>query len=289
MTGLRLIDRLSAPGRVLRGRRGGFTLVEAVVVIAVTGIVAAAVALFIRGPVQGYVDAARRAELTDEADTALRRMARDVRLALPNSIRVTTVGGKTYLEFLQTSAGGRYRRQKAANGTGDPLDFSAPDASFDVLGPPVTLVPGEQNRIVVYNLGLPGADAYAGDNLSPATSATGTPLNHIAINPFRFPLESPAHRFQVVSYPVTYECDPGAKVIRRYWNYPIAATQPTPPSGGSQALLASDVTGCLITYDGSITNPVVGPRAGLVTLGLTISRLGESVTLYHAVHVLNLP
>lgn len=285
MTGLRPIDRLSAPGRVLRGRRGGFTLVEAVVVIAVTGIVAAAVALFIRGPVQGYVDAARRAELTDEADTALRRMARDVRLALPNSIRVATVGGKTYLEFLQTSAGGRYRRQKAANGTGDPLDFSAPDASFDVLGPPITLVPGEQNRIVVYNLGLPGADAYAGDNLSSATSATGTPLNHIAINPFRFPLESPAHRFQVVSYPVTYECDPGAKVIRRYWNYPIAAAQPTPPSGGSQALAASDVTGCLITYDGSIANV----RAGLVTLGLTIGRLGESVTLYHAVHVLNLP
>ncbi|TXF13723.1 hypothetical protein FR698_01040 [Pelomicrobium methylotrophicum] len=66
---------------------------------------------------------------------------------------------------------------------------------------------------------------------------------------------------------------------------PIAAAQPTPPSGGSQALAASDVTGCLITYDGSIANV----RAGLVTLGLTIGRLGESVTLYHAVHVLNLP
>ncbi len=272
-------------GMAVHGRRGGFTLVEAVVVIAVTGIVAAAVALFIRGPVQGYVDAARRAELTDEADTALRRMARDVRLALPNSIRVTTVGGKTYLEFLQTSAGGRYRRQKAADGTGDPLDFSAPDASFDVLGPPITLAPGEQNLILVYNLGIPGADAYAGDNVSAATSPTGVALNNLAINPFRFPLESPAHRFQVVSYPVTYECDPGARVIRRYWNYPIAAAQPTPPSGTSPALLVGDVTDCFVTYNASIANV----RAGLVTLRLTLTRLGESVTLYHAVHVANVP
>lgn len=272
-------------GVAMHGRRGGFTLVEAVVAIAVTGIVAALAALFIRVPVAGYADATRRAELTDQADTALRRIARDVARAAPNSVRVATTGGKTYLEFLQTSGGGRYRGQVDHTGAGDPLDFSAPDGSFDVLGPPITLAPGEQNLILVYNLGIPGADAYAGDNVSAATSPTGVALNNLAINPFRFPLESPAHRFQVVSYPVTYECDPGAGVIRRYWNYPIAAAQPTPPSGTSSALLVRDVTDCFVTYNASIANV----RAGLVTLGLTLTRLGESVTLYHAVHVANVP
>jgi hypothetical protein len=34
----------------------------------------------------------RRAELTDQADVALRRITRDIRLALPNSLRVTTTG-----------------------------------------------------------------------------------------------------------------------------------------------------------------------------------------------------
>lgn len=272
-------------GVAMHGRRGGFTLVEAVVAIAVTGIVAALAALFIRVPVAGYADATRRAELTDQADTALRRIARDVARAAPNSVRVATTGGKTYLEFLQTSGGGRYRGQVDHTGAGDPLDFSAPDGSFDVLGPPITLAPGEQNLILVYNLGIPGADAYAGDNVSAATSPTGVALNNLAINPFRFPLESPAHRFQVVSYPVTYECDPGAGVIRRYWNYPIAAAQPTPPSGTSPALLVRDVTDCFVTYNASIANV----RAGLVTLGLTLTRLGESVTLYHAVHVANVP
>ena len=58
---------------VSRSQRG-FTLVEAVMVIALTGIVAAIVAVFIRQPVQGYFDTVRRAELTDVADTAARRI-----------------------------------------------------------------------------------------------------------------------------------------------------------------------------------------------------------------------
>ncbi|HJW54183.1 MAG TPA: prepilin-type N-terminal cleavage/methylation domain-containing protein, partial [Burkholderiaceae bacterium] len=58
-------------------REKGFTLAEAVIVIVITGIIAGTVAVFLRLPVQGYVDTAARAELTDIADTALRRMTRD--------------------------------------------------------------------------------------------------------------------------------------------------------------------------------------------------------------------
>lgn len=266
-------------------RARGFTLVEAIVAVAVTAVVAAMVAIFIRVPVQGYVDATRRAELADAADGALRRLARDLRLALPNSVRITTAGARTYLEFLQTSGGGRYRADVDGSGAGDVLDFAAPDASFDVLGPAVTLTPGEQNLIAVFNLGVAGSDAYAGDNLSAAASAAGTPLNAVQIAPLRFPFASPARRFQVVSYPVTYECDPAAGTLRRYWNYALAAAQPAPPSGGSSALLASRVSACAMTYD----PVVVAQRAGLVTLRLTLTQLDESVTLYHAVHVVNVP
>jgi MSHA biogenesis protein MshO len=39
----------------------GVTLVELIVVIAITSIIGAVVAVFIRRPVEGYADAARRA------------------------------------------------------------------------------------------------------------------------------------------------------------------------------------------------------------------------------------
>ena len=55
-----------------------FTLVELVIVLAVTGAMVAAVALFLRWPFQAYLDTARRAEISDIADTALRRIGRDL-------------------------------------------------------------------------------------------------------------------------------------------------------------------------------------------------------------------
>ena len=95
--------------RIDRKFQRGFTLVEMIVVIVITGIIGGVVAMFIRAPVQGYMDSARRAEMTDIADTALRRMARDIRTAVPNSVRIPVAAGSTYIEFLPTKAGGRYR------------------------------------------------------------------------------------------------------------------------------------------------------------------------------------
>jgi len=123
-----------------RSRARGVTLIEMVIVIAITAIIAAALSVFISRPVEGYADAARRAELSDIADTALRRMTRDLRTALPNSIRITCVpagcaaGSVYYLEYLQSSGGGRYRAQVDSSGAGLPLDFTASAASFDVIG-----------------------------------------------------------------------------------------------------------------------------------------------------------
>ncbi len=147
-------------------RARGVTLVEMIVVIAITGILAAVVAVFIRRPVEGYIDAARRAELSDIADTALRRITRDLRSALPNSIRITAAGGVTYLEYLQTSGGGRYRSDVDSGGGGDPLNFTAADATFNVIGPMPTMAAGDS--IVIYNLNwdpaIDTANAYVGDN-----------------------------------------------------------------------------------------------------------------------------
>ena len=62
----------------MKSRHGaGFTLVEVIMVIVITGIIASFVGVFIKGAIDAYVDSARRAELSDVADTAVRRISRD--------------------------------------------------------------------------------------------------------------------------------------------------------------------------------------------------------------------
>jgi len=272
-------------------RARGVTLIEMVIVIAITAIIAAAVSVFISRPVEGYVDAARRAEMSDIADTALRRMTRDLRTALPNSIRITCVpagcaaGSVYYLEYLQSSGGGRYRAQPDSSGAGDILDFTAADASFDVIGVMPAFAGGES--IVIYNLAASGttANAYVGDNRAAYSSNAATTITLAPAKQFPFP--SPGKRFQVVQYAVTYACNPtpGTAELRRYWNYGIVDPQQTPPAGGSNALLASSVAACSFTYATS----GAAQREGVLTLTLQIAQSGESIQLFQQVHVSNAP
>lgn len=279
----------------------GFSLVEMIVVIVVTGIIGGAVAVFVRTPVQAYLDTVGRAALSDAGDLALKRITRDLRTALPNSVRVSTVGTATYVEFLQTRTGGRYRAVSGSSGLGDVLDFSAADTAFDT-SQPLSVLTDEvilnTDRVVIYNLGIPGADAYNGDNTSLISStAAGALANEGRINfaAKQFPLASPGNRYQVISGPVTYGCDTSTGLITRYWGYAIAAAQPTPPAGAglSTAVLVGETNGslplkvasCQFTY----TNNAVAQRNGLVLMQLQLQKNNESVRLFQQAHVSNVP
>jgi len=149
----------------------GFTLVEMVVVITIVAILAAAATQLIRNPAQSFIDSENRANLTDLVDTALRRMARDIRNALPNSIRTTTNGADSFIEFMPVKAAGRYRAEVGSSVSDNPLDFSLSADTFDVLGSSVTIAAGD--KLVIYNLGIAGSDAYEGTNIR-ALQTTGT-------------------------------------------------------------------------------------------------------------------
>jgi MSHA biogenesis protein MshO len=263
----------------------GFTLIEMIMVITITGVIAGMVAVFIQSPVQGYVDSARRAELTDHADVALRRISRDVRLALPNSLRTVTNG----FEFILTQSGGRYRDPADGSTGGDFLSYTnSADTSFDVLGAMPAMASGD--RIVIYNLG-PGyapADAYAGGNVATISGIAGNTVT-LASNPFASqspPLPSPSARFQVVNQNdlvVRYTCSGGA--LRRWARCSLAT--PSACGGTPGALLAGGGTttaACTIDYTSAATG-----RNGLLYISLTLTSGGESVTLFNQIHVDNSP
>lgn len=265
----------------------GFSLIELIVVIAVVGILAGVVAVFIRSPLDGYMAASRRAELSDTADGALQRIARDVRRALPNSLRVTQVGDVQYLEYLPIADGGRYRAETAGDGSGDILDFtSGADASFDVLGNTVAAANGQY--LVLYNLGLDSAtDAWQGDNRRAVTSTGNVSNLAFTASGDPLPLESPNRRFFLIDTPVSYVCDPAAGTVRRYSGYgaPTAA-QPTSFSSGSNALLAQRVKACSFIYAAGASQ-----RLGQLTLWLQLENSegdnAEQVSLYREVVVNN--
>jgi MSHA biogenesis protein MshO len=272
--------------QTVTNRELGVTLVEMIVVIAISAILAGAVAVFIKRPFEAYIDAERRAELSDIADTALRRMTRDVRGALPNSIRITefpAASGILYLEYLQTSGGGRYRAELDNGGGGNILDFTATDLSFDVIGTMPTFAGGES--IVIYNVASSGstANAYTGDNRAGYSSNAANVISLTSAK--QFPFASPGKRFHVVQYAVTYACNPTTGELRRYWNYGFVDPQPTPPATANNALLATDIAGCSFSYDAT----GAGLRTGVLMLTLRVARNGESVRLFQQVHVNNVP
>ncbi len=277
-----------------RHTQSGFTLVELIMVIVIMGVVGATVAVFMKSPIDAYFDTARRAGIADVADTTVRRMARDIRKALPNSIRLGGTGGNQCIEFIPTRMGGRYRTQDitAAPSDNSGLRFDVADDSFNMLGLNTDLLVDLQiqvnDRVAVYNLGITGSDAYAGNNTATVTAVAVSPLSatetrvSMTGNTTQFPLESASNRFHTIPRDekiVSYQCSAG----RLYRNADYAYSPSCPaPTVGTTPLIASAAT-CDFAYS------TADFRNALVKLSLTFSSAVESVSVYHEIHVNNTP
>lgn len=275
----------------------GFTLVEMIIAIIITGIIAAVVAVFMKTPIESYFASSRRAELTDIADTALRRIARDVQAALPNSLR--PFGASSAIEMLVTTTGGRYS-QNAADATGC---FAGGCTQITTLGS-VIATSGDLvgQRLVIYNLhpndgggcGASNPSAWCGNNSAVITSSSDGGENDafgFASTAFRPSTGSPSRAFFVVSGPVAYVCrnvgvvgGNGTGDLVRYENYPITAASSLPNPAVAPRLLAERVSACSFDYAPGVTE-----RNGLLALYLELMEAGERVALIHQIHVDNAP
>ncbi|HET7370719.1 MAG TPA: prepilin-type N-terminal cleavage/methylation domain-containing protein [Gammaproteobacteria bacterium] len=279
--------------RSVAGGAAGFTLVEVVAVIVVLGIVGALGLTFINYAVEGYAAQTRRAALVEDTTLVLSRMVRDIRAALPNSVRVTSNGSRTAIEMIDVVAGARYRDAPgpAHSGKDAVLKFNNIDDKFNVL-PAITGTLPANTRLVIYNVGINGADAYQDANvITPSTTAITTAADgdetQITLSAgFQFQYRSPNQRIYFVGGPVSYVCDTAANTLTRYSGYPIGNPQFTSGAdfGVPGALAAQDVVDCKFAYE-----PGTAQRGGVATLGLTLQRDGESVHLLEQVHVVNAP
>ncbi|WP_448214303.1 PilW family protein [Colwellia sp. MEBiC06753] len=86
----------------------GFTLIEMTAVIVLLGIVSVGIGSIIRFGSQAFVDVSNRDELISSARFAVERLNRELRAALPNSVRVNENGSQQCLEFMPTLASAIY-------------------------------------------------------------------------------------------------------------------------------------------------------------------------------------
>jgi MSHA biogenesis protein MshO len=268
----------------------------------ITGIIGASFAVFFKPAIESYFDTRRRADLTDIADTALRRMSQDIRRAVPNSIRMGPgTAATTCFQLVPTIAGGRFRMASdTVNDTAPlpctpsatcsaPLDTSTGTAVvFDVLSPLAT-VPAKDDWIVINNQN--GGDVYAGTNRATITNNVQTasvPADNLRAKDGLHRITSPVPvstsydggRFVAVDndeQTVFYSC------VDNVLYRTVAAFNADPAAIcalNTGAIVATDVAGC--TFADSADQ-------GFLRLRLTLGRAGENVTLAHGVHVSNVP
>lgn len=263
----------------------GFTMVELVISMLIAAVVAGFVAMMMTTPVDAYIAQSRRAELSDAAETAMRRIRADVRKALPDSLRAGMVNGAATLEFIEVSAAAGYRQWTA----GDSLDINAaPDNGFDAAGAQLTLRP--LNRLVVghirndaiYNVYRSGSAV-----ITPVGTAIGydAGTQHFSMSlAHSFPRDPPNHRAYAVVGVTRYECDTAAGVLRRYDELPIEETMN--PIAAAASVIARDVTACSFRVLDSSAE-----HGGIAIVELTVSRAAggnvESLRVVRQIRVEN--
>jgi MSHA biogenesis protein MshO len=274
-------------------RQRGFSLVELVITIAVMGVVAGFAAQLVGGIVSGQQDTRNRLNMAQQAESAMGRVRDELNSSLPNSLRLSSASGGTWVEFVPVADAGRYRQAPdLASGTpGDPWDpVDTADSSFDVLGVPLA-TPGAEVQLVVANLGSPDADVYLGTSRRGGVSvaAGGQMLSFQPTLPM--PAALGTSRFFLVTEPITVACVPdagGSFSLVRFSGYGWQGVQPASTAalgGAQQAVLMEGLQRCSMTYSTALAN------IGLLNLALGLGEAGGAthMDLLHQVALDNTP
>lgn len=282
-------------GNPTRQRARGFTLIELIVVITIAAIIAVFMVFFMTTPVDAYFAQTRRSDLVDAEDRILRNFTADVSTALPGSIRWTAVGNYRAVELLATTGVARYYGPgdksylpAAQQGAQELSTGSLDTDGFYTVG---HYGPTNGAYLAVTRPGAPSAYALTGimTSLFNITVNAATDEDQVTLTGggFTFSGASPTHSSFIVSGPVTYICDttPTVRTLRRYWSYPVSASQPfdpttaplTPPTKSS--LIATNVTACSFPP----YQPAATSSGQMLLLQVTLTSNSEVLQVFHEI------
>lgn len=278
-------------------RTAGFTLMELIIVIILLGVMAVGISGFIKLTTQTYLNVSERDELISSARFVVERLNRELRNAVPNSLRQLNSVTEQCLEFTPILASTVY--------TDIPVN---PDNSDTLEVIPFIDIDGNDyvcancsDAIVVYPTNTDGEDIYTAANnkrysledytlpIAPAQVAT---LTLEAAESFAE--HSPTNRAYIINSPVTYcvIAQAGEAKVVRYSNYSFQQTQPSSSDlitlGASSSLMAESVVYSQAEIPFIVLNATL-QRNAVVQTKLVFLRDSERVVFDNAVHINNVP
>lgn len=272
-----------------RTASAGFTLLELVTVLVLLGIALVGVSTLLGNMSGMYLQSAERDKLLSESRFVLERLNRELRDAVPNSLRVSNTAGWSCLEFVPFTAVARYRNIVLAPDTTSTMDVVSMVSDFNPSAGQWLLVFPQQD-FEIYSASAQKVQLHASP-LSNDGDGNGFTYRLQLAQAFGFGAASPARRLYLLDTPVSY-CALGNE-IRRYQGYTLQSSQPVPGSGLSNgARMARNLVNNLSTQPVFVLAPPALTRNSLVQIQLEMAAVQDAGTVLsysHLVQVSNVP
>jgi MSHA biogenesis protein MshO len=265
----------------------GFTLIEMVTVILILGIIVVGISSFVIFGTRIFVESSAVDQVLSQSRFGIERMTRDIRRAVPNSMRVLTATDGSYqcLELLPISASTSYINAPF---------FPQPVQNTLTAIKSVRSINAAQS-VLIYP--LTASDVYNPQGLTAkrflvqSVAESGDLLTITLTQSIRFTEASPLKRLYVAQSPLSY-CfinTAGNVDLRLYQQYGYKAVQPSPTDMGNGVLMAQNITNTLTINPAIILTPATLVTNAIVHLQPRFRVNGETFQYQHQVQVMNVP
>lgn len=248
----------------------GFTLIELIVVMVILGILASIGFGFVIKVMDNYQATQRRALILNTARPALERMTRQLRDALPYSVRIVNSGN--CVEFMPIAAGGNYLDQVPDQANGAPASASIAVSPYVIdFGVAHYVTIGALAATEIYGAGAASRASYSSGTATTVQLSAAKQWLRNSINQ-RFYLLDNAQAFCVVG-----------DELRFYEGINANDASVTVSSGYSLLAKSVQATTPFVLEMGSEN------RNTLVTMDITFSKDSESMNFVQRVMIRNVP